>query len=372
MKAEAGFDAACTSMGRSMTAALLAGRGTRAARHPAPSETRGALPSLAQQPTGQAARKSARHAAADHRLALIEHLVADLLRQLLFQPAAAEVELAAVAGAQDAARATLVAAVGAGRAARELAHQRALHRRRRAAAQVVVLDAELDQAGDVAHAARGHRLSRERTAEVAERQAVAAAASSAPLLQQQIAELRVGRASEQRGGEDSHGGDAADACWHGRAPGGMAAMPDYRPAAPPLKRRARRDNAPMRLLHTMLRVGDLERAIDFYTRVLGMQLLRRSENPAYKYSLAFVGYDGGNPGQAEIELTYNWGTEQYEMGTAYGHIALGVPDVHAACDKIRAAGGQVTREPGPVKGGSTVIAFVTDPDGYKIELIERG
>ncbi|MBS0317651.1 MAG: lactoylglutathione lyase [Proteobacteria bacterium] len=127
----------------------------------------------------------------------------------------------------------------------------------------------------------------------------------------------------------------------------------------------------MRLLHTMLRVGDLERAIDFYTRVLGMQLLRRSENPAYKYSLAFVGYDGGNPGQAEIELTYNWGTEQYEMGTAYGHIALGVPDVHAACDKIRAAGGQVTREPGPVKGGSTVIAFVTDPDGYKIELIER-
>jgi lactoylglutathione lyase len=122
----------------------------------------------------------------------------------------------------------------------------------------------------------------------------------------------------------------------------------------------------------MLRVGDLERAIDFYTRVLGMQLLRRSENPAYKYSLAFVGYGGGNPGQAEIELTYNWGTEQYDIGTAYGHIALGMPDVRAACEKIRAAGGQVTREPGPIKGGSTVIAFVTDPDGYKIELIERG
>src|SRR5574337_1470270 len=152
----------------------------------------------------------------------------------------------------------------------------------------------------------------------------------------------------------------------------MAAMPDYRPVALSLKRRARQDNAAMRLLHTMLRVGDLKGAIDFYTRVLGMQLLRRSENPAYQYSLAFVGYGGGNPAQAEIELTYNWDTEQYEMGTAYGHIALGVPDVHAACDKIRAAGGQVTREPGPVKGGSTVIAFVTDPDGYKIELIERG
>lgn len=126
----------------------------------------------------------------------------------------------------------------------------------------------------------------------------------------------------------------------------------------------------MRLLHTMLRVGNLERAIDFYTQVLGMQLLRRSENPEYKYSLAFVGYEG-NPAQAEIELTYNWGTEHYEMGTAFGHIALGVPDVAAACDKIRAAGGNITREAGPVKGGSTVIAFVTDPDGYKIELIER-
>lgn len=126
----------------------------------------------------------------------------------------------------------------------------------------------------------------------------------------------------------------------------------------------------MRLLHTMLRVGHLQRSIDFYTRVLGMQLLRTSENPAYKYSLAFLGY-GKNPEHAELELTYNWGVEQYEMGTAFGHIALGVPDVYNACEKIRAAGGQVTREPGPVKGGTTVIAFVTDPDGYKIELIER-
>ncbi|WP_068677947.1 MULTISPECIES: lactoylglutathione lyase [unclassified Variovorax] len=126
----------------------------------------------------------------------------------------------------------------------------------------------------------------------------------------------------------------------------------------------------MRLLHTMLRVGDLQRSIDFYTRVLGMQLLRTSENPEYKYSLAFVGYEG-NPAQAEIELTYNWSTDKYELGTAYGHIALGVPDAYAACEKIRAAGGNVTREPGPVKGGSTVIAFVTDPDGYKIELIQR-
>ena len=126
----------------------------------------------------------------------------------------------------------------------------------------------------------------------------------------------------------------------------------------------------MRFLHTMLRVGDLQRSIDFYTQVLGMQLLRRSENPDYKYSLAFVGYEG-NPAQAEIELTYNWGTDSYEMGTAYGHIALGMPDIYAACDKIEAAGGNVTREAGPVKGGSTVIAFVTDPDGYKIELIQR-
>lgn len=127
----------------------------------------------------------------------------------------------------------------------------------------------------------------------------------------------------------------------------------------------------MRFLHTMLRVGDLERSIDFYTRVLGMKLLRRSENPENKYSLAFVGFEGGNPGQAELELTYNWGTDRYEMGTAYGHVALGVPDVKAACDAIRAAGGNVTREAGPVKGGTTVIAFVADPDGYKIELIQR-
>ena len=127
----------------------------------------------------------------------------------------------------------------------------------------------------------------------------------------------------------------------------------------------------MRILHTMLRVGNLQRAIDFYTQVLGMQLLRTSENLEYKYSLAFVGYAGGNPGQAEIELTWNWGTEQYEMGTAYGHIAIAVPDAHAACERIKAAGGNVTREAGPVKGGSTIIAFVTDPDGYKIELIQR-
>ena len=126
----------------------------------------------------------------------------------------------------------------------------------------------------------------------------------------------------------------------------------------------------MRLLHTMLRVGNLQRSIDFYTQVLGMQLLRRSENADYKYSLAFVGFEG-NPAQAEIELTYNHGVESYDMGTAYGHIALGVPDAYAAVEKIRAAGGNVTRDAGPVKGGTTVIAFVTDPDGYKIELIQR-
>ena len=126
----------------------------------------------------------------------------------------------------------------------------------------------------------------------------------------------------------------------------------------------------MRLLHTMLRVANLPRSIKFYTQVLGMQLLRTSENPEYKYSLAFVGYEG-NPAQAEIELTYNWGVENYDMGTAYGHIALGVPDAYAAVEKIKASGGNVTREAGPVKGGSTVIAFVTDPDGYKIELIQR-
>jgi lactoylglutathione lyase len=126
----------------------------------------------------------------------------------------------------------------------------------------------------------------------------------------------------------------------------------------------------MRLLHTMLRVGDLRRSIDFYTQVLGMKLLRTTERPEQKYSLAFVGY-GNNPEHAEIELTYNHGVESYELGTAYGHIAIGVADVYSACDKIRNSGGAVTREPGPVKGGTTVIAFVTDPDGYKIELIER-
>jgi len=126
----------------------------------------------------------------------------------------------------------------------------------------------------------------------------------------------------------------------------------------------------MRLLHTMLRVGDLDRSIDFYTRLLGMRLLRTTERPEQKYTLAFVGY-GTNPEHAEIELTYNHGVTGYELGTAYGHIALGVPDVAAACERVRAGGGSVTREAGPVKGGSTVIAFVADPDGYKIELIER-
>jgi lactoylglutathione lyase len=126
----------------------------------------------------------------------------------------------------------------------------------------------------------------------------------------------------------------------------------------------------MRILHTMLRVGDLQRSIDFYTKVLGMKLLRTSENPEYKYTLAFVGY-GNNPDHAELELTYNWGTDKYEMGTAYGHIAISADDIYKTCEQVRAAGGNITREPGPVKGGSTVIAFITDPDGYKVELIER-
>lgn len=126
----------------------------------------------------------------------------------------------------------------------------------------------------------------------------------------------------------------------------------------------------MRILHTMLRVGDLQRSIDFYTKVMGMTLISTTERPEQKYSLAFVGY-GRNPEHAEIELTYNWGVDSYEMGTAYGHIAIGVPDVYAACEKIRSGGGNVTREPGPVKGGTTVIAFITDPDGYKVELIQR-
>ena len=130
----------------------------------------------------------------------------------------------------------------------------------------------------------------------------------------------------------------------------------------------------MRILHTMLRVGDLQRSIDFYTRVLGMKLLRTTDRPEQQYSLAFVGY-GNNPEHAEIELTYNYGVDKYELGTAYGHIAIGVPDVAATCVAVReqaaALGGAITREPGPVKGGTTVIAFITDPDGYKIELIEQ-
>jgi lactoylglutathione lyase len=128
----------------------------------------------------------------------------------------------------------------------------------------------------------------------------------------------------------------------------------------------------MMLLHTMLRVGDLSRSIDFYTRILGMNLLRTTERPEQKYSLAFVGFGKGNAdGQAEIELTFNHGVDQYDLGAAYGHIALGVPDAYATCAAIKAAGGQVTREAGPVLGGDTIIAFVTDPDGYKIELIQR-
>ena len=126
----------------------------------------------------------------------------------------------------------------------------------------------------------------------------------------------------------------------------------------------------MRLLHTMLRVGDLKRSVSFYTEVLGMKLLRTTDRPEQKYSLAFVGYDDEER-SAVLELTYNYGVERYDLGTAFGHIALGVPDVKAACERVRASGGKVTREPGPVKGGSSVIAFVEDPDGYKIEFIER-
>ena len=130
----------------------------------------------------------------------------------------------------------------------------------------------------------------------------------------------------------------------------------------------------MRLLHTMLRVGNLQRSVDFYTQVLGMKLLRTTQRPDQGYDLAFVGY-AANPEQAEIELTYNHGVDRYELGSAYGHIAIGVADVAATCEALRAKaaalGGAVTREAGPVKGGSTVIAFITDPDGYKIELIQR-
>jgi lactoylglutathione lyase len=124
----------------------------------------------------------------------------------------------------------------------------------------------------------------------------------------------------------------------------------------------------------MLRVGDLQRSIRFYTEVMGMQLLRTTERPDQKYDLAFLGY-GRNPEHAEIELTFNYGVDRYELGSAYGHIAVGVPDVAATCTAVRekasALGGAITREPGPVKGGTTVIAFITDPDGYKIELIEQ-
>ena len=127
----------------------------------------------------------------------------------------------------------------------------------------------------------------------------------------------------------------------------------------------------MRVLHTMLRVGDIDRSIKFYTEVMGMQVLRRNDYPDGKFTLAFVGYGSEDDG-AVIELTYNWGVDKYDLGTAYGHIALAVPDAYKACDEIRKRGGKVTREAGPMKHGKTVIAFVEDPDGYKVELIQRG
>lgn len=126
----------------------------------------------------------------------------------------------------------------------------------------------------------------------------------------------------------------------------------------------------MRMLHTMLRVGDMQRSVNFYTQVLGMKLLRTTDRPEQKYSLAFVGYDDEERA-AVLELTYNYGVDHYDLGSAFGHIAIGVPDVKAACEGVRRSGGKVAREPGPVKGGTTVIAFVEDPDGYKIEFIER-
>jgi lactoylglutathione lyase len=130
----------------------------------------------------------------------------------------------------------------------------------------------------------------------------------------------------------------------------------------------------MRVLHTMLRVGDLDRSIDFYTKVLGMQLLRKTDRPDQRYTLAFVGY-GDERTNAVLELTWNYGVERYDVGTGYGHVAVEVDDAARTCDAVRASGGQyggaVTREAGPVKGGTTVIAFVQDPDGYKIELIEK-
>ena len=126
----------------------------------------------------------------------------------------------------------------------------------------------------------------------------------------------------------------------------------------------------MRLLHTMLRVGDLDKSLDFYTRILGMTLLRRNDYPEGKFTLAFVGY-GPETEQAVIELTCNWGVDTYDLGNAYGHIALEVADAFTACDRIRSVGGKVVREAGPMKHGTTVIAFVEDPDGYKIELVQR-
>ena len=126
----------------------------------------------------------------------------------------------------------------------------------------------------------------------------------------------------------------------------------------------------MLLLHTMLSVGNLDRSIDFYTQVMGMKLLRVTHRDEQKYSLAFVGF-GNNPDHAEIELTYNHGVDHYDLGTAFGHLAIGVEDIYATCDRIRSKGVILTREPGPVKGGQTLIAFLSDPDGYKIELIQR-
>lgn len=127
---------------------------------------------------------------------------------------------------------------------------------------------------------------------------------------------------------------------------------------------------PMRMLHTMLRVTNLEQSIAFYTDVLGMRLLRQSDNPEYRYTLAFVGY-GDERENTVLELTYNWDTDSYDLGTAFGHIALEVDNIYDACDKIRAKGGVISREPGPVKGGTTEIAFVRDPDNYAIELIQK-
>lgn len=127
----------------------------------------------------------------------------------------------------------------------------------------------------------------------------------------------------------------------------------------------------MRILHTMLRVGDLERSIAFYTKVLGMKLLRRKDYPAGEFTLAFIGY-GDEADHTVLELTYNWGVDKYELGTAFGHIALEVPDVYAACEKMRAAGGKIIREAGPMNAGTTIIAFLEDPDGYQIELIGAG